>query len=649
VTPATKPRARLIIPVWGEKYVERLDIACLPAVLAPGNMPHLAEHFDCELAIVTQAALFDKVRALPSVQALQQYCALVLIAMDDVLSHPSFYGYTITQSLYRGFTQLGAAATDTWCLFLNADFVLADGSYRALVERMLAGERLIMAPSYCAIEEDVRPVMEARIRAAEAPRLTLQPREMADLILRHRHFSIRAKIINWQMYRIDRVDQFYYQVDNDTMLAKQLPIAIVAFRPERVPTEPVAFWDYGVVSEVCPTSRLCVLGDSDEFLMLELRGRTTMSEQFQLGWLDPDSIARDLSIWTTKDQRDCGAFTMVVHRHDLPPTTEAGRTTLEAYYQDILRRATPHPRDHRDHYIWTGMLQLHADWQRSRVTAAAQAAGSDAAALPASVSTPPVASVPRIAWNLLASALAALVTRGGAGVVRRHVYDLTRTVYRRLFGRVPEVGHLHPLAGDLHDVVVELRRIARPDGRALSLWSVPHVTIAPHLSRWFAHVVTASPTDIARPDTLASLAGGGPFSVCFLELSRDELLDFAETHARLRGLMRKGAKFIVFYRTRGVDHVAARDFQLIANAMPECDLAVIRFTGSKLSYWLQRTWDVKLAHVESGQFLRAVRFGLWVALVAIPVTVLARRTQRRRDPRNLPAGCTSLCLEVTVL
>ena len=61
---AAKDRARIIIPVWGAKYLARLDTACLPAVLSPGNLPHLAEYFDCELVIVTQSSLFDTVRSL---------------------------------------------------------------------------------------------------------------------------------------------------------------------------------------------------------------------------------------------------------------------------------------------------------------------------------------------------------------------------------------------------------------------------------------------------------------------------------------------------------------------------------------------------------------------------------------------------------
>src|SRR4026208_1340484 len=107
-------KARIIIPVWGAKYVARLGTACLPALLAPGNLPYLATHFDCELVVVTEASLFDSVRDLVSVRLAERHCKLRLVSMDDVISHPSYYGYTITHSLYKGFTDLGEAAKDVW-------------------------------------------------------------------------------------------------------------------------------------------------------------------------------------------------------------------------------------------------------------------------------------------------------------------------------------------------------------------------------------------------------------------------------------------------------------------------------------------------------------------------------------------------------
>src|SRR5262249_10949204 len=157
-------------------------------------------------------------------------------------------------------------------------------------------------PSYCAIEEEVLPLIRGRLNRSTLT-LSIPPREMADLIIDRLHYTVRAKTINRRMYRIERIDQLYYVLHNGTSVCRQFPIPIVSIKPERVLTGPVAMWDYGTISEACPRSPLSIIDDSDEFLMLELRGHNVACEQLELGWMNPSVIARDLSVWTTADQR----------------------------------------------------------------------------------------------------------------------------------------------------------------------------------------------------------------------------------------------------------------------------------------------------------------------------------------------------------
>ncbi len=610
-------KARIVIPVWGAKYIERLARLCLPALLAPGNLPHLAKHFECELTIVTESKLFDMVRALPVIQEAGAHCTLRLVSLDDVLSHQAHYGYTITHALFRGFSDLGEAAKDAWFLFLNADFILADGSYVELAKRMLAGEHVIFAPSYCAIEENVFPAMaERRLPGSRA--VAIPPREMAGLILDNRHFTIRSKIINWRMYRIDRVDQFYYVVDNDTMLGRQLPIAVVAFRPTRVPPEPVTFWDYGIVAEVCPDCTLSVIGDSDQFLMMELRGERTMSEQFELGWMDKDAIARDLTIWTTKDQRDSGEFPLVLHRADLPPTVAEGERVLEEYYRDVMSRVSPKPLDHLDHYIWRDVIRLHAEWQRERAWTEAleKARQGDPASAPA-----------------------------GAGW---RWFDLARGAYRKLFGRVPEVGRMHPLWADLHPVMSALQERAPQVRSALCLTSRGGGMIAPYLSRWLPKLDRVAFADLLDDTVPQDALPGAPYDFCFAELVWEEFLQFREVHARLRRYVRKGGTILVFFRPREPHRIAPRDFKMIAGALPGCDVAELRFSGSPMLRWLQRLWDretQKLGRGRAGLLLGLAMTGAFVG----PLAYVANARVAGRAPGELPPGCTSLVLDIRVI
>ena len=340
--------ARVITMAWGDRYIDDLLEITIPALLAPGNLPAFAEEFECEFVIVTETRLFDRVTRSAPIAALLQFANLRLVPIDDLLS--PWYGITLTYALMRGFADLGAAMTRTHLVFLNADFIVADGSYRKLAEVIRRGERLVVSPSYCMnLEDTIDDLRRRRDQGNEA--LSVSRRELAGVIIANRHNTIRAKTVNQRMFRIHRYDQFYWYVDEKTLLCRQMPIAVVYMRPERILAEMPTFWDYGVISEFCPTLTPCVLGDSDDFLMAELRSKGTFRELLRLGWPTVDEIAADLSSFTTKDHRDYGRHTLILHADELPAHLDAAKAELARFVDDVYDRLNP-PISYRDHPFW---------------------------------------------------------------------------------------------------------------------------------------------------------------------------------------------------------------------------------------------------------------------------------------------------------
>jgi hypothetical protein len=358
----TKPRelARIIVPVWGDRYLDDLLSIALPAVLAPGNLPALSASFRCELVIVTERRHFNAIATSWVLSRILRYGDVRLVPIDDLMS--DWYGLTLTYALVRGFSDLGQEMVNTHLLFLNADFVLADGSYRKLAEVMLKGARLAVAPSYCMTLESTVDRLRQRVEPYDAT-LAISHRDMAALIIAHRHNTIRAKTINQRLFRIHRYDQFYWYVNPETLLARQMPIAVVYMRPERVLTELPTFWDYGVISEYCPTAEPHVFDDSDDFLMAELRTEGTFQELLSLGWPSVHDIATDLSSFTTKDHRDYGRYTLALHSGDLPPELEEGKRELARFVDAVYEHLSP-PIDYRNHPFWAPVfprfLESHA-------------------------------------------------------------------------------------------------------------------------------------------------------------------------------------------------------------------------------------------------------------------------------------------------
>ena len=166
---------------------------------------------------------------------------------------PGDYGVVLTYALFRGFTDLGPRMTETYLLFLNADFIISDGSLRHLGKLMLEGKRVIHAPSFRVVLEDAWPKLQAAVNPSTGA-LDMGARDMVKLALAHKHVTVKARTVNQRLCHQTWMDQFYWYVDDATLIGYQWPVALVAIKPERVVMEPVLVWDYGFIPEAAPTA-----------------------------------------------------------------------------------------------------------------------------------------------------------------------------------------------------------------------------------------------------------------------------------------------------------------------------------------------------------------------------------------------------------
>jgi len=402
--------ARLVTVAWGRRYVDDLLHLVLPSLLAPGNLPALAEAFACEIVIVTTPEWADRIRAHEVCPRLAAHATVDVRTLDAQVVADGTYGLALTEANFRGFTDLGEAMRDRYLLFFFADFVLADGCYRALVPRMLAGERVLLAPSYCAVREGAVPALEAHTDAATGA-LAVPPRRLAEIILGHRHPTIRGRTANQPLFHTDVIDQFYWYVDKTTLLARQMPMALVGIRPERAVLAPCSPWDYGTIYEFCPDSSPTVLADSDDFVMLELRPQGYGQDEMALGWPSEAAIARSLR-FQTKDHRDLGRQPLVLHAGDLPADLAAASEAFDCFMQRLYARLPP-PREHRGH----ANFRYAADFVDRKRAAAGDGLGA--------------------------------------------------SLYDRLFGRLPRVTVLHPYGALLRPLRAAVDEATRDRGRWL--------------------------------------------------------------------------------------------------------------------------------------------------------------------------------------
>ena len=349
-SPASKRPTRIICYAWGDAYVDILLTLTLPALLAPGNLPFLASEVPCTLIILTERRFFAKLDSAQVIAEIRKHCPVRMVKLDDLLVAKDKYGMSLTYVLHRGFSDLGEEMVNQWQIFLNADFIMADGNLQNVIAELSRGARVVASPSYCVDAEGVLPKLRKQVDPSNST-LCISHRELAQLILAHRHSVIRGKTVNQQEFHMRYMDQFYWSVDDDALLGFQMPVAIVGLHPQRYVAEPNAYWDYGLIWEYCPDAEICCLGDSDQFTMLELRSRAVAQEQIVAGRPDMSAIANLMITWVTPYQSHFLNFPLTLHARDLTASIEPARGNLQAFVDEVISLTPPLP-SHINHPQW---------------------------------------------------------------------------------------------------------------------------------------------------------------------------------------------------------------------------------------------------------------------------------------------------------
>ena len=128
---------RILLPVWGGRYVAQFLAFCLPSLLAEGNLPALRQRAPCTFVLFTRARDAEAIRRNAYFQALERLCAVEIEAIDDLIS--ASHSTIITIAYASGIRSSKTNMLDTCFIFLVSDYVLADGALDNAAQRIFAG------------------------------------------------------------------------------------------------------------------------------------------------------------------------------------------------------------------------------------------------------------------------------------------------------------------------------------------------------------------------------------------------------------------------------------------------------------------------------------------------------------------------------
>lgn len=359
----TKPRIRMITPVWGAAYIERWLNIAFAALRADGNVFYLNEHADFELALLTKTEDAERLGYDRRFKQLTRNLRVKFISIDELLPPRGsvHYGVPLAVAYGKAIADLGDAGLGTYVILMNADFVLAAGSLKSIFDRIQQGYGIIAGPSIRAVDTSARPILLNWIDK-DTGILSVPPRQMMRLVLDNLHNVILGRTLNEQhVVEANYYHQLYWRISPDCLVARCFLIQPFCFRVDRKMEKVLCPLDYGFATETCPEGRFCVLNDSDEFSMLELQDRDSESYLLRFvphpgPWQErltrlPEEIAAHAAEWTTVEHRRAASRNLYFHASDLPNDVDQQAAPLAEVMSQAFN-AMPPAVSHLRHIHW---------------------------------------------------------------------------------------------------------------------------------------------------------------------------------------------------------------------------------------------------------------------------------------------------------
>ena len=593
----------LLLPVWGEEFIEKFLDQSLPTLLAPGNIPALAKALPTRFVFLSRKRDEATVRSHPAFARLDRLVEVEFAPIDDLIG-PGNHSTTITLAYARMVRQAGEAMLDTCFFFLVSDYIMADGSLASVLTRMLDGASAVQVGNFQLEADKAEPWLEEKLKRA-GPYLALSPREVMRWGLGCLHPITAANIVNFELCHNSDANRLLWRVDDETLIGRFYLLHMICIRPETTDFVIGSSCDYSFVPEMCPSGNVTTITDSDDYLVVEMQHASHEQHFLRIGPVSPDALARHLSEWTTAGHRANAERSIVFHAGDPPPALPAALTEADDFIRTLAPRLSPRPQPHRDHPYWRGAM----------IAFARRNLEGDAALPP----------------------------------IERMVYF----AYARLFGRAPDVRRAHPRWKDFRRPLAACRGlIADPSARLLIGANRP-TPLTEWMRREAPDASFISPGRLLRKSARNTLEPDS-FDGAFIELVDNDIVDVEEILQLVAKLMRPGAEIVVcainarWYRDP--DHFG-RQFAASLGALARIGLWPLETyvtSTSRLRWWINRmTITAARSIVEKPKAFLPLHLTAAAALCPLMTganLISARR--RERPPRGRIASSVFVRLRV---
>lgn len=346
---------RILIPLWGQSYIDNFCELSLPSLLAEGNLPYLNEKADLEIVFLTTKSSKEYILDKFFQKNILDIFSIKFLFIDDLLKF-THYGIILTSAYARGFEDAGENQTNIHFFLLNADFILSKNTYKTMYKYIEKGYNAVLISTLRANEETALPILrEMTINNDDI--LEVSGRDLAGMTLKHLHNTVRANIVNKSsIMHHGAVNQLFYQVNPNILIGRFFLLFMGYIKPEKPLKYISGFCDYTFVADLCPSGNFEIIRDSDDGYILELQKEHHEGDYIKFGAPKIADLASILSEWTNKEHRFYGTHNIIIHSESLPDKLSGFLKKFDEYMEKIYSLISTEPKPVHSHHYWRGSI-----------------------------------------------------------------------------------------------------------------------------------------------------------------------------------------------------------------------------------------------------------------------------------------------------
>jgi hypothetical protein len=257
---ATAGRIDVITAVWGEWHTNAFVSACLPSLLAEGNLPALAAQHSCRYCIITDRRSAEAIQASPAFRRVRE----VVEPSLNILEDEHFFGTGTSAAVANQSSTWGrqierSKLDQSKIILMGPDIVTADGSLAHIGALFEAGERAIFTKAIRSIDETCRPCLAAFADPDGATRI--DSRSLVRLTIEHLHPLVGEHLLGNERFAAHS-ELLLQPIPGEGFAMRVLASEVFAFDSKQVPLDQ---WNAPVI-DFAPAMVL----DSDDFFQTSL-------------------------------------------------------------------------------------------------------------------------------------------------------------------------------------------------------------------------------------------------------------------------------------------------------------------------------------------------------------------------------------------